>query len=411
MIAIGRPYVSIEDGAASLNAKVSVDNLQAVLWLKVDGGYADCLCDERSDAFLLGLLPYAMQYRHDIHCEAPVTRRLRDQIEQCFLEPYCLVNPGTYKPAIKCCAAGEVAHVRDAIATGVSCGVDSLHVFATRPGITHGCVFNMFVRNHMRGEKERKLMWANARERARRFCRDAGVELVEVDTNFDKGIFPGLVYEYHVTFANLFAIYGLQKLFSLYFVASGSAAGNWTLQTPLTDDCAHYDHVLLPAASLSRIMIRLCGAEDRLDKVRKLTGYEPAKNHLNACWECVDGGTNCTFRCGKCKRTLLELEALDAVEDFRKVFDLEYYSRNKRDYFLEYYSGLKRKDEYVLELKDLLDAKFRKQPLMDKAYIYAHYWGMRAVVALLRIGTVRGVWRFLRDNVLRRERDGSRRDA
>ena len=405
MISIGAPYVTKDGGCARLNSRVSIDGYESVVWCEVDGKYSPFLCEERSDAFLLGFLPYAMQFRHDIQCDAPVTKRLREQLEECFVLPYCTVNPMTYKPRIFCEVADEVTHGGRGIGTGVSCGVDSLHVFATHPEITHGCVFNMFVRNHVRDEETRRMLWRNMRIRARRFCDEIGVELVEVDTNFDKGILPDLKYEYHVTYANLFAIFALQKLFSVYYIASGYGADQLTLNTSIDEDCALYDHILLPAVSLSKIMIRLWGAERRIDKVKILVNYPPAMHHLNVCWETESDGKNCTHRCGKCKRTLLELEALDAVDEFSEVFDVEWYKSHRREYMLEYYSGVRRCEVYAMELQPLLHHKFKMLCLGDRLWIYLHYWGMATIVSILRNRFIRNLWHFVRDEILHRRKN------
>ena len=108
---------------------------------------------------------------------------------------------------------------------------------------------------------------------------------------------------------------------------------------------------------------------------------------------------------GKCKRTLLELEALDAVDKFDDVFDVEWYNSHRREYMLEYYSGVRRCEVYAMELQPLLHHKFKMLCLGDRLWIYLHYWGMAAIVSILRNRFIRNLWHFVRDKTLQRRKN------
>ena len=143
MITIKQPFVTVRDGKARLSADLDVDGLKTQLWFEVDEEYEEYLLYERIDAFVLGLMHEVIRKNHDIVSEAPMTRRLYFQLTNQFLPAYFKLNGGGFK--IRCPVAEEVAHPKGgvAIGTGVSCGVDSLHVFAMHPEITHACIWNL----------------------------------------------------------------------------------------------------------------------------------------------------------------------------------------------------------------------------------------------------------------------------
>ena len=52
------------------------------VWFSVPECYSEYLCYERSDAFLIGMLNWAMRTGDDIECEAPVSEELLFQIRE-----------------------------------------------------------------------------------------------------------------------------------------------------------------------------------------------------------------------------------------------------------------------------------------------------------------------------------------
>lgn len=84
MIKIGKPRLEPHIGGGEkktrLVADISVDGEIRTVWAEVDDTYRDYLCHERSDAFVVGLLHWAMLHGHDIECEAPMGEFLYYQI-------------------------------------------------------------------------------------------------------------------------------------------------------------------------------------------------------------------------------------------------------------------------------------------------------------------------------------------
>ena len=359
MITIAKPIVEKQNGGGvRMSANVDVDGIKTPLWVEVSEEYGDYLCAERSDAFLLGLLHYALEFGHDIKCLAPVTKRLYEQLTELFIPAFCKVNKiggGVIVAAL----AEEVEHFgEEAVATGVSCGVDSMHVFATHPEITHGVVFDLHDGNWRKEASSQEKTWHSLIEQAKRFTGNVGVKLLPITTNYDKGILPGLRYEWQTGFASLFMIFSLQKLFKVYYVASGYSIEDFNLGVSPQGDVAYYESFLFPLTCLSNISVRLEGiALTRLEKIKDIADYEPAQRLLNVCLGVSSDYRNCCS-CWKCKRTILELMVCGKLEKFRAVFDLDFIKAHHYDYALAFERGIRAGDSYLKEIYPYLSCKY-----------------------------------------------------
>lgn len=343
MIRIGKPYVTQTATGVRLNADISLEEdgstVRRTLWAEVDAAYADYLTVDRADAFLLGFINYAMRTGQDIRCEAPVTDRLYEQVVEQFLPWYyrsCATLRASKRPRPMKVMAERIPGVGagPAVGAGVSCGVDSLHVFASKTDITHGVVWNMHPMNYLSTPEERRVGWESLRSKAEAFTQEIGKPLVAIDTNYDTALFRDFWSDTQFSWANLFALFTVQRLFRKYYLASSESIENFRLAISPGDHTSFYDAMLMPCASTAGLSIQVIGAElSRLDKVRVLADYQPAWHHLNVCWG--HGRNNCTSQCPKCIRTVLELDAIGALERFSGVFDVEDYHRHRNLFLRE----------------------------------------------------------------------------
>ena len=76
MIRIGQLSIQHTEGQARLCADISLNGKGTTLWFGVDISHAHYLCEGRSDAFVMALLPAAMRGGHDIVSETPKSERL-----------------------------------------------------------------------------------------------------------------------------------------------------------------------------------------------------------------------------------------------------------------------------------------------------------------------------------------------
>lgn len=328
-----------------LSADIVVDGVSRELWFEVEEEYGKYLCDERSDAFVLAMLQYAFHHGHDITTATPMTDRLYEQLTDQFLPAFNKIN-GLHTHIISS-TAPEVEHADDGsrVGTGLSCGVDSLHVYAMHPEIDIACVWNTGVL----GLSDQVVA---LHERAMAFSKSVNIPLLKGWTNFDRAFMPGVKWEGMTTNGNLFCIFALQKLWKRYYVASDCDIENFHFKVgSIFGDPARYEYFLFPYVSLGHIQVWMDGsAHNRVEKVRDLIKYEPAKRYLNVCWQTNENHRNGTNDCPKCMRTLLDLDAFGAVDDFKDVFDVEYFHKYQHEFLAEYYRGVIQKDNFALEL-------------------------------------------------------------
>lgn len=233
MITIHRPDFSQRGEYARIQSLVDIDGNRNTIWFEVRREYGEYLCWERSDAFVIGLLNYAMRNGHDITCEAPMGEDLHYQITTYLIEAIAKGDARMYHTRI----TAEVDHSElpcdNAVGTGISCGIDSFHALAgnndakyPKHRITH-LTFNN-VGSHGEGEHARRL-FAERKEHSRKFCEEFGFKFVESNSNI-MDVIPQDHYQTH-TFTSSFAIYCLQKLYSVYYYASGQPFAEFPFRT------------------------------------------------------------------------------------------------------------------------------------------------------------------------------------
>jgi len=345
-IRIGKPYVTETDRGIRLNAKIALSGFdwgaaEKVLWIEADREYGRYFVDDRADAFLLGFVHYALRFGSEIICEAPVSVRLYEQLANQFI-PWHLASFGKseeprrpFPIKITARTVPELEEKGTAVGAGVSCGVDSMFVFATKNDITHGIVWNMYPGNYRVSQEERDRAWRFLSARSKAFMDEIGKPLICLDTNYDTALFPEMWTDYQFTWANLFALRTLQKLLGKYYFASGNPIHTLQMDIHPWRCCCSYEPVLLPCLSASGTLIQIVGEEfSRMEKIRAIADYPPSGKYLHVCRR--HGEPNCGCGCEKCQETMLMMDAIGVLDRFAGVFDVEYYRRHRNDYLLFY---------------------------------------------------------------------------
>lgn len=76
MLFIGEPYIAQNGDRSRLVCDIGINRRETrTVWFEVDREYEKYLCTERSDAYVIGLLSWAMRAGHDITCTVPGQRR------------------------------------------------------------------------------------------------------------------------------------------------------------------------------------------------------------------------------------------------------------------------------------------------------------------------------------------------
>ena len=150
MLNIGKLYLQHTDGQVRLCADIALNGRGTTLWFGVDEKQADYLCHDRSDAFVMALLPTAMRTGQDIVCQTPMSERLHYQLEQLLIPSVCAAGTLYHPIHIQAPLMAEKVNSKGAVATGFSGGVDSLHTIMTHGKdsaypLTHLTLFNLGV--------------------------------------------------------------------------------------------------------------------------------------------------------------------------------------------------------------------------------------------------------------------------
>ena len=338
MIFIYQPKITDHDGKSCLTAQIDVDGELSQLLFEVDTKYGKYLCDERSDAFVIGALQWAMRAGHDITCAAPVTQELLYNLHE-HLIPILHKYSKTFHPTrIYAHAAPEPIEKCDieGVGTGMSCGVDSFHAALNhyqnqdeKPNLTHLCInntgsfhFNPIAQTAGSAEKAKEAVYSKAREVANLL----NLPLIESDSNIID-VFP-IYIEAH-TYTSIFAVLCMQKLWKTYFFASSKDYSHFTLTEHEHNDSSFYDLLSLNCFSTRGLRIYSEGsAVSRLEKLAFIADNSIAQKYLHCCYVKT---TNC-LTCFKCRRTILMLDSLHKLDDFSECFSIEYFRDNMGDY-------------------------------------------------------------------------------
>ena len=92
------------------------------------------------------------------------------------------------------------------------------------------------------------------------------------------------------------------------------------------------------------------GTLSRFEKTKQVVMYPPSFKYLNVC---TSTSNNCG-KCEKCTRTLLALDALNKLDSYNMVFDIEYYKKHRQDYYAQMIKYTIIKNKNYSELLPLL---------------------------------------------------------
>ena len=150
MIKINKPYIQEENGYARLCSKIEVDSDVWDIWYEVEVCNKQYLCYEKADAFLIGLLPFAMAFGHDVEIiDCPISEKIYWSLTNTFI-PALSKYSDYYKSINLKTDISNQKFDSFAVATGFSGGVDSFYTYLKNKGkktkgfnITHLTFFNV----------------------------------------------------------------------------------------------------------------------------------------------------------------------------------------------------------------------------------------------------------------------------
>ena len=377
MIRIGQPFVYDDGKYAYLKAKIDIsadtsaaylaaskvikkvhwrtsENYPPVEWQEDDSGlwfavpveYKECLCAERSDAFVVAMLWYSMITGSDIESVAPMSEKMVFHITKYLIPALCTDENGYRRIKIIGPTTNQPYKNIGGVGTGMSCGVDSfytMHEYTKKDipkkyRLTHLSYFNMGAIFHPNRSEKKEYslkefyettdrMSEEKRENARQVAEHAGMPLVYVKSNLDSDYYRG-AYGHTGVYRNCAMALSLQGLFSVYYNSSGGWPGYFDLT--LTEGSQHYEALLCTCLSTESLSFVLSDYATRAEKTIAIADDNLAQKYLDVCF-CF----NSCGKCSKCIRTLVTLDIIGKVDQFGEIFDVEDFKKHKAEAYFE----------------------------------------------------------------------------
>ena len=318
---------------------------EKTLYYEIDKKYNHMFADDSYDAFVLVPLWLAMYHKQNLHIRGKISKKLFQNIKWYIQKIWCdywdvfspvnLIVDGFTSPLKE---RGKI------VGAGISCGVDSLST-----------IYDHFIREDDPDYKINAL-----------FYFDCGIfgtfgDEMSKDITLTRSI-PGrnvateLGLPYYYLKSNLHAFRKQDDLVRFNYIAVYSCAlslsndvGRYYVSNTTNyeeikkfrdsfhnDDMAEFcESYLVPLIQNERVDLIIDGCQyRRVDKLRNIVDWDITKKYLNVCWRYTPDGSNCTL-CPKCLRTLLPLEIMGKLDDYKNVFDLEKYQAISFNYKID----------------------------------------------------------------------------
>lgn len=394
MITISLPYVEHRDGESFLYSRIIDESRgrDALVWFSVNSQYSRFLCDETADAFVLLMLQLAMSSGQDLKVESPVSARLLFNIEN-TLQPLFAKAMPWFRP-IKVMPQSAVEHDYQGIGVGCGCslGVDSFtallrHLSPQVPEcyrVTHLALFNC----GQLGDFDHKGVEENFHRTIAElepFAKEMNLPLVAVNSNLNELYIDSDV-KLLQSFVNrtICCALALQKLFGKYVYAS-SYSVEQSYMSPM--DESYMETVFVPLLGTESTEVILSPmAMNRVEKTAYLSQYDITYRYLDVCWAAqmkygserdakyadVKTMKNCGM-CSKCMRTLLTLDILGKIDNYKDLFDIDQYYKRKQQFIC---TVVRMRDCNVFwkELTDLIKQTNYPIPFKAKVLCYDGFW-------------------------------------
>lgn len=312
---------------------------EKTIWMGVKKENEDMLSDNVYDPFVLVPLMMGMYYHQDVKIEGSISPRFYHNIKHYLMKIFDNFSDKTKTVNFEVNGFDTVKQYRGGlIGTGISCGVDNLTTIYDNfineddPNFKINALF--FVNTGTHGDyenvstKERFLDRAKMNSLA---AKELGLPMYLIDTNFHA--FTHKVGEQIVGHLAIYSCFiGLQKYIHRYYISSCGLSYDeiadyrkYSRDFDIAEYCEDY---MLHLISTENFELVSDGCQyTRIEKEERIANWPFAWKYLNVCVTPVDHGKNCSC-CSKCMRTLIPLDTMGKIDNFKDVFDLDIYRKN-----------------------------------------------------------------------------------
>lgn len=318
---------------ADISSDIERLDSENTIWIAVKNENAHMLESKVYNAFLFLPVYMSMYYNTDLHIHGNVSKKLyknvgyMQSIIAAFSDKLSKIN-------VSVDGFEESEGEGYIIGTGISCGVDCLQTVYSHfieeqdPEYRINTLFelNCGWHGYIDGELTNKIFEQRCEEN-KKVADDLGLSFVAVDSNLH-AFLPKLKDQ-----ASYFCIYScvfaLERAMKLYYLSSSYSYGEvikYGHKSRNNDFSEFGDPMLLPLARTEHFELVSDGCQyTRSQKTELIAKWEISKKYLNVC--CKNNAIeNCSV-CHKCVRTLIPLESMGLLEDYKNTFDIDAYKK------------------------------------------------------------------------------------
>lgn len=386
MLIITPPHLCITDNCHSnesvVECNIIINNEEKLLYYKTPSEWGRYLTYERADAFLIGVLQYAMKEGHNIEVNAPVSEKLYFNLVNQVI-PLLSAGFGHKRIQVKCNQLDNSKLDGDrepfAVGTGCSLGVDSFgsilyHTSSETPHnykITHLTYFN--VGAHGNDIDKATVSYDNDLSMVQEYADFKQMPLVRISSNIGE-LYKGWNFDHCNQTRNSATVLALQKLFRRYYYASTIDLSHLGLK----GDAAYFETALVPYFSTENTELLIGQADSsRVDKIRYIAEFPETYSRLYVCWKEILKNNynaknldtpllNCS-RCEKCRRTMIAIYLLGKENEYRNIFDWDYFHKHVH-FMIGYALANKNKKTYYVDLVGFMKQSGFNISLLDRFY-------------------------------------------
>lgn len=336
-----------EGGVLRTSCSIQNDGVAVDMWFEVSGFPKDSTI-ESADAFFAPCLLLGLKHNLPIIFDVPVSECIAHQRADLI---YIFGTQLGFNPRLKVKVSEPIAidrKVTGAI-TGFSAGVDSW--FSLKENLIE-CQLHTKKLTHLlvsdvganTTEEKQQQVLAQARDVAAEFR----LGLVSLKSNMADVL--KMNFQRTHTARNASVAHLLTSIANTYYYSSADTydyAGVFP-----TDDMAYADTIILPLLSTVSMTLRSTGsAFTRAEKTREILSIPGIGERLDVCVAHNHKGEkiNCGA-CWKCSRTLLTLEAFQALDQFEHAFDLDAYGKKRSQRISEFSASKKPTEREAFKL-------------------------------------------------------------
>ena len=365
IVIVHRPYLENREGKVRLVADIETWEEKFQLWYEVGESFSKFFVTERSDAFVVALLPWLMmkakKLNREIHltCKMPMSGRLYHQITNYYIPVLCNNIPYYNYIYIDAEINEEKLPSAGAVGAGISGGVDSSYTvskYRNEPQLTfrltHLVYYNVGIYGGFESTAEKEMQI-----KMRQIAKEAELEYLQLDSNICIDLYSA-AHAPIVPAVFMSTTLALQKLFTVYYFSSTHLASDFHFSK---SDASYYDVFNINCLSTENTIFCSAGIDkSRMEKIDFIADNPFVQNSLFVCVNVNDKAQNCSL-CAKCTRTMAGLEVLGKLDKFHRVFDVAHFRQNPG-----YHWGfmlIKGKHTLYKEVVDLYLKKHKRFPI------------------------------------------------